>query len=69
MYKRQGIENLASAIGEEKGTLEDVVEPFLIQEGLIQRTSRGRVATPNAYKYFNIELPENKKMPEQLDPF
>tara|TARA_Y100001970_G_scaffold265650_1_gene353485 strand:+ start:4088 stop:5137 length:1050 start_codon:yes stop_codon:yes gene_type:complete len=64
-----GIENLASAIGEEKGTLEDVVEPFLIQEGLIQRTSRGRVATPNAYKYFNIELPENKKMPEQLDPF
>ena len=64
-----GIENLASAIGEEKGTLEDVVEPFLIQEGLIQRTSRGRVATSNAYKYFNIELPENKKMPEQLDPF
>ena len=38
-----GIENLASAIGEEKGTLEDVVEPFLIQEGFIQRTSRGRI--------------------------
>tara|TARA_B100001250_G_scaffold208136_1_gene178671 strand:- start:4617 stop:5666 length:1050 start_codon:yes stop_codon:yes gene_type:complete len=64
-----GIENLASAIGEEKGTLEDVVEPFLIQEGFIQRTSRGRIATRNAYKYFKIELPENKKKPEQLDPF
>ena len=64
-----GIENLASAIGEEKGTLEDVVEPFLIQEGFVQRTSRGRVATINADKYCNIDVPNEINTPEQADPF
>lgn len=47
-----GIENLASAIGEDRDTLEDVVEPYLIQQGLLQRTPRGRVATTHAWQHF-----------------
>jgi Holliday junction DNA helicase RuvB len=47
-----GIDNLAAAIGEERDTLEDVVEPFLIQQGFIQRTPRGRIAAPLAYEHF-----------------
>jgi Holliday junction DNA helicase RuvB len=47
-----GIETLAAAIGEEKDTIEDVYEPFLIQAGFLQRTPRGRVATPLAYQHF-----------------
>lgn len=52
-----GIDNLASAIGEDRETLEDVVEPYLIQQGLLQRTQRGRIATPNAYKHFGLTAP------------
>ncbi len=48
-----GVETLAAAIGEERGTIEDVYEPYLIQEGFIARTPRGRVATPLAYRHFN----------------
>jgi len=47
-----GVETLAAAIGEEKDTIEDVYEPFLIQAGFIQRTPRGRVATVLAYEHF-----------------
>jgi len=47
-----GIDNLAAAIGEERDTLEDVVEPFLIQQGFLQRTPRGRIAAPLAYAHF-----------------
>jgi Holliday junction DNA helicase RuvB len=47
-----GVETLAAAIGEEKDTIEDVYEPFLIQAGFIQRTPRGRMATPLAYDHF-----------------
>lgn len=47
-----GIDNLASALGEDRDTLEDVVEPYLIQQGLVQRTPRGRVATAAAYRHF-----------------
>ena len=50
-----GIDNLAAAISEEKGTIEDVLEPFLIQQGYIMRTPRGRVATDMAYLHFGIE--------------
>ncbi len=50
-----GIDNLAAAVGEERGTLEDVIEPFLIQAGFVQRTSRGRIATRNAYEHFGLE--------------
>jgi len=49
-----GIDNLAAAIGEERDTLEDVVEPFLIQQGLLQRTPRGRIATSEAYRHFGL---------------
>ncbi len=54
-----GLENLAAAIGEEKDTIEDVIEPFLIQQGFIQRTPRGRIATPRAYTHFGFDLPES----------
>ena len=49
-----GVENLAAAIGEERDTIEDVLEPFLIQQGYLQRTPRGRVATPLAYRHFGL---------------
>ncbi|AKH65367.1 MULTISPECIES: Holliday junction branch migration DNA helicase RuvB [Photorhabdus] len=49
-----GVDNLAAAIGEERETIEDVLEPFLIQQGFIQRTSRGRIATDHAYRHFGM---------------
>lgn len=49
-----GLDNLAAAIGEERETIEDVIEPYLIQQGFIQRTPRGRIATAFAYKHFGI---------------
>ena len=52
-----GIESLAAAIGEERDTLEDVIEPFLIQQGLLQRTPRGRVAAVTAYRHFGLAQP------------
>ena len=54
-----GIENLAAAVGEERDTLEDVVEPFLIQQGFLQRTPRGRVAAPLAYAHFGRIAPQD----------
>ena len=50
-----GIDSIAAAIGEDAGTLEDVYEPYLIQNGFIQRTKSGRVATDLAYKHLGIE--------------
>ena len=52
-----GVENLAAAIGEERDTIEDVLEPFLIQQGFLQRTSRGRVATALSYRHFGLTPP------------
>ncbi len=52
-----GVENLAAAIGEERDTIEDVLEPYLIQQGYLQRTPRGRMATLLAYQHFGITLP------------
>ena len=52
-----GIENLAAAIGEERDTIEDVLEPFLIQQGYLQRTPRGRVATASTYRHFGLAVP------------
>ncbi|MEQ1974678.1 Holliday junction branch migration DNA helicase RuvB [Xenorhabdus sp. SGI240] len=49
-----GLDNLAAAIGEERETIEDVLEPFLIQQGFIQRTPRGRIATHHAYRHFGL---------------
>ena len=50
-----GVESLAAAIGEEKTTIEDVYEPYLIQEGYLQRTARGRIASAKAYEHFGLK--------------
>src|SRR2546423_3446516 len=52
-----GIDNLAAAIGEERDTIEDVLEPYLIQQGFLQRTSRGRIATAVSYRHFGLVPP------------
>jgi len=54
-----GIESIAAAIGEERGTIEDVLEPYLIQQGFMMRTARGRVATKNAYLHFGLPTPRS----------
>jgi Holliday junction DNA helicase RuvB len=58
-----GVETLAAAIGEEKDTIEDVYEPFLIQAGFLQRTPRGRVATALAYEHFGRKAGGQKNQP------
>lgn len=55
-----GVDSLAAAISEERGTIEDVLEPFLIQQGLIMRTPRGRVATQKAYLHFGLKVPNKE---------
>ncbi|MBI3188960.1 MAG: Holliday junction branch migration DNA helicase RuvB [Gammaproteobacteria bacterium] len=52
-----GVENLAAAIGEARDTIEDVIEPYLIQQGFLMRTPRGRVATANSYRHFGLQVP------------
>lgn len=59
-----GIESLAAAVGEERGTIEDVLEPYLIQQGFMMRTARGRVATRNAYLHFGLTPPARETIPE-----
>jgi Holliday junction DNA helicase RuvB len=54
-----GVENLAAAIGEERDTIEDVIEPYLIQQGYLMRTPRGRVATANVYQHFGLHAPDD----------
>lgn len=56
-----GLDNLAAAIGEEKETIEDVIEPYLIQQGFLMRTPRGRVATPQIYEHFGMKMPKSEK--------
>lgn len=63
-----GVETLAAAIGEEKDTIEDVYEPFLIQAGFIQRTPRGRVATVLAYEHFGRQPAGAKPVPGKAQP-
>jgi holliday junction DNA helicase RuvB len=53
-----GLDNLAAAIGEERDTIEDVLEPYLIQQGYLMRTPRGRIATQQAYQHFGLPLPQ-----------
>ncbi len=53
-----GVDNLAAAIGEERDTIEEVLEPYLIQQGYLQRTPRGRMATPHAYRHFGLPVKE-----------
>ncbi len=54
-----GVESLAAALAEDGGTLEDVVEPYLIQQGFVMRTARGRIATPQAWLQFGLTMPES----------
>ncbi len=61
-----GVENLAAAIGEERDTIEDVIEPYLIQQGFLMRTPRGRVATANAYRHFGLKPPSQPEAADDL---
>ena len=63
-----GVESLAAAVGEERGTIEDVIEPYLIQQGFMMRTARGRVATRNAYLHLGLEPPASER-PAELPLF
>ncbi|MCP4408921.1 MAG: Holliday junction branch migration DNA helicase RuvB [Gammaproteobacteria bacterium] len=67
-----GVDSLAAAIGEERGTIEDVIEPFLIQQGFMMRTSRGRVATLKAYRHLGLPAPQevapSSAIPDLLEP-
>ena len=63
-----GIESLAAAVGEERGTIEDVIEPFLIQQGFMMRTARGRVATKNSYLHLGL-TPPVRELPAELPLF
>ena len=56
-----GLDSLAAAVGEERDTIEDVIEPYLIQQGFLKRTPRGRVATENAYLHFGLALPQARQ--------
>jgi len=62
-----GVESLAAALSEERGTLEDVVEPFLIQQGYIVRTARGRMATAKAYRHFGLRMPNGKDVSDLFE--
>ena len=59
-----GVESLAAMLGEERGTIEDVIEPFLIQQGFMMRTARGRMATRSAYLHFGLKMPERTMTPD-----
>jgi Holliday junction DNA helicase RuvB len=62
-----GLDNLAAAIGEERDTIEDVLEPYLIQQGYLQRTPRGRMATLSAYRHFGLAAPPQAGGPDLFD--
>jgi len=64
-----GIESVAAALSEERGTVEDVIEPFLIQQGYITRTSRGRMVTAKAYRHFGLEQPDKENNNGHADLF
>ena len=61
-----GVATIAAAISEEKDAIEDIYEPFLIQNGFLDRTPRGRVATPLAYKYFGLDMPDERRRDSRL---
>ncbi|MBK7531250.1 Holliday junction branch migration DNA helicase RuvB [Piscinibacter sp.] len=62
-----GLDNVAAAIGEERDTIEDVIEPYLIQQGFLQRTPRGRIATLAAYRHLGVTPPRTPGAPELFD--
>jgi Holliday junction DNA helicase RuvB len=65
-----GIDTLAAALSEERDTIEEVVEPFLLKLGFLQRTPRGRIISPSGYKYLGIKTPSKQvKQYELLEGF
>lgn len=62
-----GLDSIAAAIGEERGTIEEVLEPYLIQQGFLMRTPRGRIATRFAYQHFGLKVPERIDVQQKLD--
>lgn len=64
-----GIESIAAALSEERGTLEDVIEPYLIQQGFLVRTARGRMASAKAYRHFGLNPPTRSDLPKPGDLF
>jgi len=64
-----GVDNLSAAIGEERGTIEDVLEPYLIQQGFLMRTPRGRMATRNAYLHCGLKPPASQSATDALELF
>lgn len=62
-----GVDSIAAAIGEERGTIEDVLEPFLIQQGFLMRTARGRMATKTAYLHFGLTPPRREPSADLFD--
>lgn len=64
-----GVDSLAATLGEERGTIEDVLEPYLIQQGFLARTPRGRIATAKAYKHFGLTAPKGRHGSEYPDLF
>src|SRR5207247_8936652 len=62
-----GVQTVAAAVGEDPGTLEEVYEPFLMQQGFLARTPRGRVATPAAYRHFGFVPPKSTEQPSIFD--
>lgn len=64
-----GLESLAAFISEEKGTIEDVIEPYLLQQGFLVRTPRGRMATKQAYLHFGLKVPEKMIAPSTVSLF
>ena len=61
-----GVDSLAAAISEERGTIEDVIEPYLIQQGFMMRTPRGRIATKHAYLHFGLKFPDKNNLQKNL---
>jgi Holliday junction DNA helicase RuvB len=55
-----GVESLAAALAEDRDTIEDVLEPYLIQQGLLARTARGRIATAKAWRHFGLKPPHGE---------
>lgn len=64
-----GVESLAAALSEERGTIEDVIEPFLIQQGYLVRTARGRMVSRKAWLYFGLKAPRNPEIPQPGELF
>jgi len=61
------VQSIAAAVGEDPGTLEEVYEPFLMQQGFLARTPRGRVATPAAYRHFGFAPPKSAEQASIFD--